>query len=455
MKSADSSSPTRPTPRRSAAPRDRAQRRARHDRACPALFAGWSAADLTPPAGLTMAGYIARQEASTGVRDPLAVHCLALCQGRTRLLLVCVDWLLVSAELAERWRGRLAARFGLSRSGVIIAATHTHAGPVVPTQPFPLAAAPNRAARAYFAAAERTVMAAAQRAIAALQPVAIDVCRRLVREVGSDRNRPGKLRAQPFLLLRLRPPATTSGQGGAAPRRPGAMAVFGVFACHPTVLGADNTLISGDLHAAIARRLATPAGAEWVAVANGAAANISTRFTRRASTSRELERLAALVVRQVAKPRWRPLPNLDLAASTRRLRLPLRRLSTLPQNGAALPGRPAAAALTRRDVVREEGRHVLAQLAAAPAFARRTLATTATVWRLGPLSLAALPFEIFADTGAFLWRKARMQVVGYANGYWGYLPSRAAAADDYETISSPFPPAADAQLRRALTPHPR
>ena len=70
--------------------------------------------------------------------------------------------------------------------------------------------------------------------------------------------------------------------------------------------------------------------------------------------------------------------------------------------------------------------------------------------KLGGVSLVALPFEMFSDTGDYFWKSSRAVLLGYANGYWGYLPSPAAGKGSYETLSSPYDERADAILREAV-----
>jgi hypothetical protein len=63
-------------------------------------------------------------------------------------------------------------------------------------------------------------------------------------------------------------------------------------------------------------------------------------------------------------------------------------------------------------------------------------------WQLGKeLALAGVPGELFASLGAQIEAATTTTtwVVGYANGYAGYIPDRAAyAAGTYEALASPF-----------------
>ena len=64
-------------------------------------------------------------------------------------------------------------------------------------------------------------------------------------------------------------------------------------------------------------------------------------------------------------------------------------------------------------------------------------------WRLGNLGLVAVPGELFAALGARIVSSVPgpALVLGYANGYVGYLVDDAAhAAGTYEALASPFAP---------------
>jgi neutral ceramidase len=391
------------------------------------LLVGWSKREITIPAHYPLAGYIARQGGSTGQLDPLFVRALVLQQGKLSVGIIVADLLLISNRWAEHLRSRLAQRLNTRKDHMIVAATHTHSGPAVDTSPFNF----SQASEAMLAEqstmrsiGERMEQALAQ-AAGSLQPVEVTAARVLVRGVATDRNHLHRRRTQPFLLLRF--------SGATKP------AVLGVYGCHPTVLGADNTLLSGDLHGEIQRCMER--NVEVALVGNAAAANISTRFTRRDQTPSELLRLAESVVFAAKRARFRPLPFPRLSLLTKSIRLSVDTLRT-PAPRQIRTGRLA--------VVDAEARTVCERLASAPEFAGGSITAPVTVLGIGHMTLAALPFELYSDTGEFLWKHGPIIPLCYANGYWGYVPSRAAGASDYESISSPFSRDADAKLRSEI-----
>ncbi len=411
------------------------------------LLAGWSKREITPPVGHPLAGYIARRKTSTGIRRPLYVRALVLQQGALTVAIVVAELLLVSNRWAARLRERLARILKTRRDHILIAATHTHSGPLVDTSPYQIFGGRlDPRVKSLARAIERSTAECVRAAVASLAPSRIAQTRIRIHGVASDRNRPARGRTQPMFLMRFENNAGT--------------ALVGVYGCHPTVLGAGNTLASGDLHGEISRRLEERVN--LALIANGAAANVSTRFTRRRQNAAELDRLGSLCARQAAAARYRKISRPILAISTKRLRLPLRDLPALrlvAQGGER--SRTAHAGLKRAEVkvgrksgrlavVHAEALRILDHLRRSRQFARRALNASVTALSLGSACLAGLPFEIYSDTGDSLWAKARAVAICYANGYWGYVPSPAAAQDDYEVIASPFDWRADGLLLEAV-----
>ncbi|HET9477638.1 MAG TPA: neutral/alkaline non-lysosomal ceramidase N-terminal domain-containing protein, partial [Dehalococcoidia bacterium] len=97
------------------------------------LRAGAAVADITPPAGGLLDGYGGRFEGSKGVHDPLMARVVVLEQGGpspapTRVAIVSCDLLGMHREITARVRERAEAH-GIAPEGVVVAATHDHAGP--------------------------------------------------------------------------------------------------------------------------------------------------------------------------------------------------------------------------------------------------------------------------------------------------------------------------------------
>ncbi|MBF8192446.1 hypothetical protein ITP53_43555, partial [Nonomuraea sp. K274] len=183
----------------------------------------------------------------------------------------------------------------------------------------------------------------------------------------------------------------------------------------------------------------------WVVVATGAAGDVSTRPHRRAQTPRECERLGALVAGAVLRGLRRPARSaVSGEVRVRRVQVPL---SPKP------PGAPATGPLEERLRAAERGGDPVAIRTAWTALQAARLAAVqpsptdlscaVSVAGVGPLSLVALGAEPYLDMAVRLDRAATgpAVLIGYTNGYLGYLPVREAyRRPEYEVLRTPVAP---------------
>jgi len=93
------------------------------------LQAGTAIVDITPPVGYRMSGYF-RERLSTGTHDPLLAKALYLKQGETEAALVFCDVIGISLDVSQQARQRAAKATGISADNILVAATHSHTGPL-------------------------------------------------------------------------------------------------------------------------------------------------------------------------------------------------------------------------------------------------------------------------------------------------------------------------------------
>src|SRR6185437_5483656 len=95
------------------------------------LRAGVARMDITPPPGVRLWGYSDRKTPATGTLDPLYARVLVLEAGEMRVALVTVDLGRAFGPASLEWL-RDATRNQVSF--LVVAASHTHSGPVVRDQ---------------------------------------------------------------------------------------------------------------------------------------------------------------------------------------------------------------------------------------------------------------------------------------------------------------------------------
>ena len=94
------------------------------------LKAGIAREIITPKVGGLLAGY-ASGKPSTTVHDDLTVTALAIEYEKTKVVIMSVTVCLINNDLTARLRAQCGEAAGVPASHVILAATHTHSGPVL------------------------------------------------------------------------------------------------------------------------------------------------------------------------------------------------------------------------------------------------------------------------------------------------------------------------------------
>lgn len=169
------------------------------------LQAGFAVMPITPPDGFRMSGYFT-ERVSTGTHDPLLAKAMALEQGGIRVALVFCDIIGVPAEVSAAARRRIAEETGIPESHSVVAATHSHTGPLYSgslSQYFEALRGDADTITAFKAYLAEQIAEAVKQANAALQPVTIhhgvaaqtdlSFNRRFYMRDGSVRCNPGKM----------------------------------------------------------------------------------------------------------------------------------------------------------------------------------------------------------------------------------------------------------------------
>lgn len=185
------------------------------------LLVGAAVRDVTPPAGLAMSGFVARTSAATGVHDPLTVRAVVV-EGTA---LVTVD----VVGLHEDFCAEVRRRCPLPEEGVVVHATHTHGGPGC--MPGRLGGTSDTS---WLETLAEECVGAVESALRAQRPATVHAGYGDDPGVARNRRRAGGPVDSAVPLVRFVGPDDTT------------IAVVVSYACHPVVLGADNTLWTAD-----------------------------------------------------------------------------------------------------------------------------------------------------------------------------------------------------------------
>jgi hypothetical protein len=396
-----------------------------------------------------MGGYGDRSAPANTIHDPLYAHALAFGTREQPLVIIVCDLVGIDETMAHELRQRVTEQF--PETSVWLGATHTHSGPDAARALSFLREQPDPVIRERIIAGASS---AAQSALTRMHPVWVKRASGAVNGIATNRDHPDDSADLALDMLCFYDTDEPQVQPAA---------VFASFPCHPTVLGATNLALSADLPGAYRRQLHALLGEDiWLGLATGAAGDISTRHMRQGQGFDELERLGKLLAQQAytllstAQPLKLDLPQVCDAVVTLEPKEALapNELTAYVQSVQAHVQAERQAGNIAQARTQET---VLQGLQAAqhrtPAQEEQARDVTVSVAILGACALVAVPGELYNNLGTQIKRNSERFVLllGYTNGYVGYLPTRAAYKQmDYEVLMSPFAPGSGEQLVNAL-----
>jgi neutral ceramidase len=211
------------------------------------LRAGLAKVDITPPRGVSMWGYSDRKGPAMGLLDPLYARILVLEAGSHSLALVTVDYGRSFGPASLAWL-RQATRDYVSL--IIVAASHTHSGPVIQDE------YPNGTPAWERSALENIAKAIAQ-ARSHLTEVRVGTGYGVV-SIGHNRLRVNSDGSVSWFERNLTQIPTAPVDGTVSVLRFDTaagepLAILVNYACHPVIFGSDNLQYSADFPAAMAQ----------------------------------------------------------------------------------------------------------------------------------------------------------------------------------------------------------
>jgi neutral ceramidase len=434
------------------------------------LRAGAAEAVITPPIGTALEGYGARQGASISVHDDLYARAIVVDDGETRAAVAGCDLIGVDRRVVAAARERASAATGIPAAHIMVAATHTHAGPAG------LRADLDAGLTDMLA---RTIAGAIIAAHGQLRPAVLKAGGGSVDSVSQNRRHPDWPADEALHVLLFDTPGP----------RHGPIASIVNFACHPTVLYHTNLAISADYPGYAVATVKKVLGDAPVVFLNGACGNVNPAWMTQsfdeaervgsivgAEAARRLQELRPLGAGQRAwNIRWDELTELPVKSgmlvdpprirvASRNVEVPMRdfdppdaydrRLADLRRELDALAAgdtdarRRAMEQFTRLGSEREFARRI------GRGDGPRRLRPEVQAISLGPgCALLGLPGEFFAETGMRLRQDANLAsllISCYANHHVFYVPPREAFEQGgYEAGSTVLADSAEETVRQA------
>lgn len=397
--------------------------------------AGIATAPFPVPPGVPLGGYLARSGNAAGTHDSLQIGALTLATSGDELTILTADVVAFDRLLVEH----VQRAAGLVAGQLLACASHTHSGPAGIAHPLHPAWPPSHdeAMRDRFTQIATECITAARARVA---PAELTIATAVPEEpVWRNRNDPDGPVDRRVTTLVVR---HANGEVGA---------VLLHFACHPTVLGHENLRVSADLAGAARRSLVARLGVPGLPVlfANGAAGDVSTRFTRKKTGFAACDLLGDLAGEAAQSAIIAATATVPIAPSLRH-----GRTECHLDRATSGPGAPAAPPLkAARDARSAEVARQGAKMRQGGLGRPWPETIPLDAWILGEeLALVAVPGELTAAPAGQIETDSPFpvtRVIGYANGYVGYLPDLPLYhAGTYEALASPYAPGSGEEIAR-------
>lgn len=214
--------------------------------------AGWARQSISPPIGMPLAGYGAREGmASIGIRDEVFVKALAVADGADTAIIVGSDLLIVPENVADQVRALISQGTPLSGDEILFTASHNHSGPGG-FAPGVVSGLFNGSFHPHMEELLVTAFAVAiGEAIDAMEPASV---------FG------GGVDVPEFIKNRERPEAPVDSELSylCVEKVTGDQCVVVSYSAHPTVIGSDNFEITGEYPGYLMKHLSSLTGAEVI-----------------------------------------------------------------------------------------------------------------------------------------------------------------------------------------------
>lgn len=397
-------------------------------------YIGVARAEITPSLDTYARNWGASvHDFATGVHRPLTATALTIQEspGGVPLVLISADlgWWRTQRDEASV-RGGVLEALSLPEANVLVCLTHTHAGPVLTDT-------------AYLAHLRTTFAALAVQALAQAHPATVTVAQTTC-PLAVNRDLP---ESDDSLLTGFNPDAPLPDQTLLVARITAnhdnsVLATLVNYACHPTVLGPDNTLLSPDYLGALREVVEGATQNAPCLFLQGASGELSAReqyladlevverhgrcvgyaaLSALESLLPPRQALAFTGVRSSGAPLaiWERVPHAPstvLSATRIELPLPLK----------ALPSRADLEAQLAQSTDNAEQERLRRRLQVRDSVGdSNTMLYPVWVWHFGPIALVAHPGEAYSVLQTTLrgrFPQKTLFIVNVANGWLGYLP---------------------------------
>jgi neutral ceramidase len=389
--------------------------------------AGVACRDIELVTGMDMTGYLARETRSEGVHDRLHIKTIIFGMQDKKAAIVICDLLGLSAGYIDEAASEAAETADISKNDILIACTHTHSGPASI-----FLRNCGEVDKDWLNRLKKDISGCIREAIENMRPALLSYtvgsCGISVNRDASDDIIKADLRDDRVGLLSVNSADDNK-----------LIALLVNYACHPTVMGGDNLLYSADypyyLEKSLKERISDDAA---VIFTNGCCGDIGPSCWGSFEKAQALGTQLADSVTEIYSCGGdaKGLEVGSVSVQTVSINLPLNH--GLSEKSLEEMNKVYTASLKQEKIKRTnkfDWKMYIAYIdwvdEMLGKLRKGTLPSSIDaeikVIKIGPLTIVGMPFEVFHDIGIKikdLFGTDNTIVIGYANGDFGYLPSK-------------------------------
>ena len=404
---------------------------------------------ITPPLPIIMGGYGARNGPANDISSDLKARTFVFENGEKKVGLITVDIILLSNSQIERIKERAAKLIDINKKDIIISCSHTHSGPATRSFSFEN----NNFNNPYSLNLKKPDPEYMNWLLKALAGSFIKAEKNMVKvklhSISDKLENLGKNRRDPELPIddQLTVLAFEN-------ENKNLEAVIINYSCHPTVLGAANLAISPDFPGEAINQLKKIYPETIFGFINGSAGDVSTRFTRREQTIKEVKRfgsiMAAKVVTLLNEIEYDSSNSKNLKTEQLKLTLSFKNYPSLEELNSEIKEKKIRLEKLKKNDP-EKGELRIAKTDLQGALVQKKFASIIkelennikiNICNIGNIVIITIPGELFSKLGMEIKKCSPFKetiVATYSNGYIGYIPDKNAYEEKgYESLSTPL-----------------
>ena len=398
------------------------------------MLLGFNKQCITPNLPVKLGGY-ELDRVAYDIHDDLYIRCIVFYSNNTYYVFAQCDLIGIDTLLLDRVYEQVS-HMNIKKEHIIITATHTHSGPVgvinTDTKMFSeLVSIFGETDYNYINDIADKITIAIQESMHNMIETTVEIARGEIDGVGANRHNIEEPGDNSLLVYRFT-------------REDQKQILLYNYACHPTVTGPNNTMITADFPYAVENKLPY----DMCVFVNSCAGDISSRFTRIDSSFKQAEIYSHIIVNSIENALKHPVytGNLtDINIKNYTLDMPIKKVKPIDESIKEYHHYQLQLEEAKKQNMKNlrvlesyvEGAKVAVSLSKC-LEGIKSLDIQYSIIQLQDIIMVTIPGELFSSLGRVL-KDQGIEVLGYGNGYYLYIADYHAYDNSYyEAMSSIF-----------------